>query len=247
MPHGITIFLSVVGFFFVLIFFAQILYDISEFLENSKIPRILVSPIVFVIRFLLLFSLPLLCLPLLFLNKFFRDDQNSILPSLFSSSGNPPSSTLSSNGSQSSLRRPSLVLRLFLFALVVVALCASHYYAYNSGSAYAVESLAEESVLYARRQFTAGYNKGYLDCRVGSDFTSGGGNSGASSSGSSGGTRSEFYDEFYDYIDNMVWVTTYGTHYHKEDCFQLSGHDCEPCLLEDAKSRGYSPCSSCYD
>lgn len=247
MPHGFIIFFSVVGVLFFSLFVVQILYNISEFLENSKIPRILVSPIVFVIRFLLLFSLPLLCLPLLFLNKFFRDDQNSILPSLFSSSGNPPSSTLSSNGSQSSLRRPSLVLRLFLFALVVVALCASHYYAYNSGSAYAVESLAEESVLYARRQYTAGYNKGYLDYQSGSGFTSGGGSSGSSSSGSSSGKRSEFYDQFYDYIDHMVWVTPHGTHYHKEDCFQLSGHDSYPVSFEYAKSHDYSPCSSCYD
>lgn len=144
-------------------------------------------------------------------------------------------------------RKPNWILRLFLFALVVVALCASHYYAYNRGCTYAVESLAEECMLYARRQYTAGYGKGFLDCQSGSGFSSGGGGSSPSSSGSSSGQRSEFYDEFYDYIDHMVWVTPHGTHYHKEDCFQLSGHESYPVSFEYAKANDYSPCSSCYN
>ena len=247
MPHGFIIFFSVVGVLFFSLFVVQILYNISECLENSKIPSFFVRPIVFVIHSLLLFALPILALPLLFLHKIFRNDEKSILPSLFTSAVNPSSSTANNDSNRSSLRKPSLVLRVFLIALVVVALCASLYYAYNRGCTYAVESLAEESVLYARRQYSAGYNKGYLDCQSGSGFTSGGGSSGSSSSGSSSGKRSEFYDQFYDYIDHMVWVTPHGTHYHKEDCFQLSGHDSYPVSFEYAKSHDYSPCSSCYD
>lgn len=144
-------------------------------------------------------------------------------------------------------RKPNWILRLFLFALVVAALCASHYYAYNRGCTYAVESLAEECVLYARRQYTAGYNKGYTDRQSGSGFSSGGGNSGSSSSGSYSGKRSEFYDKFYYYIDHMVWITPHGSHYHKEDCFQLSGHESYPVSFEYAKANDYTPCSSCYN
>lgn len=47
--------------------------------------------------------------------------------------------------------------------------------------------------------------------------------------------------------DGTVWVTEYGTHYHKEDCFQLSGHEIRNVSFGYVISHGYTPCESCYN
>lgn len=124
-------------------------------------------------------------------------------------------------------RKLNWILRLFLFALVVSALCASHYYAYNSGRIVGAESLAEENTLSASNIESAPT---------------------PTSSVTPIGGKYKPYGSLYNYmIANRVWITENGTHYHREGCFQLSGHNPEQCFLEYAKSRGYSPCSNCYD
>lgn len=123
--------------------------------------------------------------------------------------------------------KPKLILRIFLSVLVAVALCASHYFAYYIGHMSASESQAEDHTLSVHEPDAAPT---------------------PTSSVTPIGGKYKPYGSLYNYmVANRVWITAYGTHYHREGCFQLSGHDCEPCLLDDAKSRGYSPCSSCYD
>lgn len=46
--------------------------------------------------------------------------------------------------------------------------------------------------------------------------------------------------------DDSVWITEYGTHYHKKDCFQLSGHSIRDVSFWYVMSQGYAPCESCY-
>lgn len=253
MFDGFSEFVLALGFCFILFSVARILHSIAIFLEDNDKPGFLVKTFAFISYFLYFCVLPLTGFIYLIFhypnsrsNKIAYEDGLKSSKALDDAKVRPSSVAGDCRCTLVPPKKSNWILRLFLCVLVVVALWASHYYAYNQGCDYAVESLAEECALYARRQYTAGYNKGYLDYQSGSGFTSGGGSSGSSSSSSSSGERSEFYDELYDYIDHMVWVTPYGTHYHKEECFQLSGHDSRPVSFEYAKSNDYSPCSSCY-
>lgn len=254
MFQDISGFLSALGLCLVIFSIARILHSVAMFLEDNEKSDLLVRIVAFISYFLYFCVLPLTGFIYLIFHypnsrssKIAYEDGLKSSKALDDAKVRPSSVSGDCRCTIVPPKKSNWILRLFLCVLVVVALWASHYYAYNQGCDYAVESLAEECALYARRQYTAGYNKGYLDYQSGSGFTSGGGSSGSSSSSSSSGERSEFYDELYDYIDHMVWVTPYGTHYHKEECFQLSGHDSRPVSFEYAKSNDYSPCSSCYD
>ena len=48
-------------------------------------------------------------------------------------------------------------------------------------------------------------------------------------------------------VDATVWITENGTHYHKKDCFQLSGHNAHDVSFWYVLSHDYTPCESCYD
>lgn len=45
----------------------------------------------------------------------------------------------------------------------------------------------------------------------------------------------------------IVYVTTYGDHYHRSGCSHLFDHKSTSCTLKEAISEGYTPCSNYFD
>lgn len=234
MFQDISWFLSVLGLCFVIFSIAKILHSIAMFLEDNEKSDLLVRIVAFISYFLYLCVLPLTgFIYLLFHYANSRSNKIAYEDGLRSSKSldkiQKPTLSVSENCSctLTPRQKPKRILKTFLFALVVFALCVSHYFAYCIGHTASSQSQAEDHTLSIRDPDVAPTPT--------SSVTPIGGNY-------------KPYGSLYNYIvSNRVWITSYGTHYHKEDCFHLSSHDCEPCLLDNAKSRGYSPCSCFYD
>lgn len=130
------------------------------------------------------------------------------------------------------LKRGSYVAVIIFVIFFIFAIPSMNSFSYDEGYQAGASDTSDEYESYLDEEKESSYSYGYED--------------------GYGDGLADAYSRIAEFlplsdVDATVWMTENGTHYHKNDCFQLSGHNIRDVSFWYVLSHGYTPCESCYD